>query len=83
MAPDSLISAMATVKGSDLTGDILGDGDKDSEPHLRVLGEVEPLALPEDRGESGLGESGFPEPLVRRRGAGLLWRSGEFLIWSL
>ena len=70
--PDSLISAMATVRGSDLTGDMLGEGDNESEPHLLVLGEVEPLAEPEDRGESGLGESGLPEPLVLLLGAGLL-----------
>ena len=84
-AADSLISAMATVNGSDLTGERLGEGERDSEPHLLVVGEVEPLAEPEDRGESGFGESesGLPEPLVRLRGAGLLWRSGEFLIWSL
>ena len=86
MVPDSLISAMATVSGSDLTGDMLGEGERDSEPHrrtARLLGEVEPLAVPEDRGESGFGESGLPEPLVLLRGAGRLWRSGEFLIWSL
>lgn len=73
-AADSLISAMATVSGSDLTGERLGEGERDSEPHRRVLGEVEPLAEPEDRGESGLGESesGLPEPLVLLRGAGLL-----------
>ena len=73
-AADSLISAMATVNGSDLTGERLGEGERDSEPHRRMLGEVEPLAEPEDRGESGLGESesGLPEPLVLLRGAGLL-----------
>ena len=79
MVPDSLISAMATVRGSDLTGDN-GDGDNDSDPHLLLLGEVDPLAVPEDRGESGLGESGLPDPLVLLLGAGLLWRSGEFWI---
>ena len=77
IVPDSLISAMATVRGSDLTGDMLelGDGERDSEPHLltgKLLGEVEPLAVPEDLGESGLGESGLPEPLVLLLGAGLL-----------
>ena len=84
-AADSLISAMATVSGSDLARERLGEGESDSEPHLLVLGEVEPLAEPEDPGESGFGESesGLPEPLVRLRGAGRLWRSGEFLIWSL
>ena len=79
MVPDSLISAMATVSGSDLTGDN-GDGDNDSDPHLLLLGEVDPLAVPEDRGESGLGESGLPDPLVLLLGAGLLWRSGELRI---
>ena len=79
MVPDSLISAMATVRGSDLTGDN-GDGDNDSDPHLLLLGEVDPLAVPEDRGESGLGESGLPDPLVLLLGAGLLWRSGELRI---
>ena len=77
--PDSLISAIATVKGS-FTGDILGDGpllgpgERDSLPHLltTLLGEVDPLAVPDPGGESALGESGFPEPLVRLRGAGLL-----------
>ena len=44
MVPDSLISAMAMVSGSDLIGD--------------MLGEVEPLAVPEDRGKSDLGDSG-------------------------
>ena len=79
MVPDSLISAMATVRGSDLTGDS-GDGDRDSEPHLLLLGDVDPLAVPEDLGESGLGESGFPDPFVLLLGAGLLWRSGELRI---
>ena len=79
MVPDSLISAMATVRGSDLTGDN-GDGDNDSYPHLLLLGEVDPLAVPEDQGESGLGESGLPDPLVLLLGAGLLWRSGELRI---
>ena len=79
MVPDSLISAMATVRGSDLTGD-RGDGDRDSEPHLLLLGDVDPLAVPEDLGESGLGESGFPDPFVLLLGAGLLWRSGELRI---
>ena len=44
MVLDSLISAMAMVSGSDLIGD--------------MLGEVEPLAVPEDRAESDLGDSG-------------------------
>ena len=70
---------MATVRGSDLTGDN-GDGDNDSDPHLLLLGAVDPLAVPEDRGESGLGESGLPDPLVLLLGAGLLWRSGELRI---
>ena len=70
---------MATVRGSDLTGDN-GDGDNDSDPHLLLLGEVDPLAVPEDQGESGLGESGLPDPLVLLLGAGLLWRSGELRI---
>ena len=84
MVPDSLISAMATVRESDLTGDMLarlGDpGDSESDPRCLLLGELDPLPDPEDRGESGLGESGLPDPLVRLLGAGLLCRSGEFLI---
>ena len=72
---------MATVSGS-LTGDILGEGpgagagpgDSDSLPHLltMLLGEVDPLTVPEPGGESAFGESGFPDPLVLLLGAGLL-----------
>jgi len=72
---------MATVSGS-LTGDILGEGpgagagpgDRDSLPHLltMLLGEVDPLTVPEPGGESALGESGFPDPFVLLLGAGLL-----------
>ena len=76
MVPDSLIFAIATVRGSDLTGDN-GDGDNDSDPHLLLLGEVDPLAVPEDRGESGL-----PDPLVlpRSRSVVEIWRVADLII---